>query len=49
MQDIAQQITDLRKNAVRREQEKKQLEDVVEQEKLVEIRSKSITVKQSFY
>lgn len=40
MQDIAQQITDLRKNAVRREQEKKQLEDVVEQDKLVEIRSK---------
>lgn len=40
MQDIAQQITDLRKNAVRREQEKKQLEDVVEQDKLIEIRSK---------
>lgn len=47
MQDIAQQITDLRKNAVRREQEKKQLEDVVEQEKLVEIRSKSTPVKES--
>ena len=42
MQDIAQQITDLRKAAVRREAEKKQLEDVVEQDKLVEIRSKSI-------
>ena len=40
MQDIAQQITELRRNAVRREQEKKQLEDVVEQDKLVEIRSK---------
>lgn len=39
MQDIAQQITELRKNAVRREQEKKQLEDVVEQDKLIEIRS----------
>ena len=42
MQDIAAQITELRKNSVRREQEKKELEDVVEQEKLVEIRSKSI-------
>jgi nucleosome binding factor SPN SPT16 subunit len=39
MQDIAQQITELRKNSVRREQEKKELEDVVEQDKLVEIRS----------
>lgn len=34
MADIAQQITDLRKNAVRKEQEKKELEDVVEQDKL---------------
>lgn len=41
MQDIAQQITDLRKNSVRREQEKKELEDVVEQDKLTEIRSMS--------
>ena len=41
MSDIAQQITELRKNAVRREQEKKELEDVVEQDKLIEIRSKS--------
>ena len=40
MQDIATQITDLRKNAVRREQEKKELEDVVEQDKLNVIRSK---------
>ena len=40
MQDIAQQITDLRKNAVRREQEKKELEDVVEQDKLQVIRSR---------
>ena len=39
MQDIAQHITDLRKNAVRREQEKKELEDVVEQDKLSVIRS----------
>ena len=39
MQDIANQITELRKNMVRREQEKKELEDVVEQEKLSEVRS----------
>ena len=44
MQDIAQQITDLRKNAVRREQEKKEMEDVVEQDKLTVIRSKYIGV-----
>ena len=41
MGTIAEQITNLRKNAVRREQEKKELEDVVEQDKLVEIRSES--------
>ena len=40
MQDIADQITELRKNMVRKEQEKKEMEDVVEQEKLVEIHSK---------
>lgn len=40
MQDIANQITELRKTATRREQEKKDMEDVVEQDKLVEIRSK---------
>lgn len=39
MQEISQQITELRKNSVRREQEKKELEDVVEQDKLSEIRS----------
>lgn len=39
MQDIAEQITELRKNMVRREQEKKEMEDVVEQDKLSEIRS----------
>lgn len=36
---VAQDITQLRKNALRREQEKKEMEDVVEQDKLVEIRS----------
>jgi nucleosome binding factor SPN SPT16 subunit len=40
MADIAQQITDVRKDTVRREQEKKQMEDVVEQDKLVEIRNR---------
>lgn len=37
---VAQDITELRKNALRREQEKKEMEDVVEQEKLVEIRNR---------
>lgn len=36
---VAQDITELRKNALRREQEKKEMEDVVEQDKLIEIRS----------
>lgn len=36
---IARDITELRKNALRKEQVKKQMEDVVEQDKLVEIRS----------
>lgn len=36
---VAQEITELRKNALRREQQKKEMEDVVEQDKLVEIRS----------
>ncbi|KAL9023725.1 MAG: hypothetical protein Q9196_007018, partial [Gyalolechia fulgens] len=40
METIAEQITNLRKNAVRREQEKKELEDVVEQDKLVEVRNR---------
>jgi Xaa-Pro aminopeptidase len=38
---VAQDITELRKNALRREQEKKEMEDVVEQDKLIEIRSSS--------
>lgn len=37
---VAQDITELRKTALRREQEKKEMEDVIEQDKLVEIRSK---------
>ena len=41
MDRIASEITELRKSATRREQEKKELEDVVEQDKLTVIRSKS--------
>ena len=41
MHDVSQQITDLKKNAARKEQEKKDMEDVVEQDKLVEIRSEA--------
>ena len=40
LQDIANQIANMKKDAVKREQEKKELEDVVEQDKLIEIRSK---------
>ncbi|RMZ81270.1 hypothetical protein DV737_g2619, partial [Chaetothyriales sp. CBS 132003] len=40
MAEITAQINELRKQATRREQEKKQLEDVVEQEKLIEIRNR---------
>ncbi|KAI9788773.1 MAG: FACT complex subunit spt16 [Peltula sp. TS41687] len=40
MQDISVQITELKKNALRREQEKKEMEDVVEQTKLIEIRNR---------
>lgn len=41
---IAQDITELRKTALRREQERKEMEDVVEQDKLVEIRSMSLSL-----
>jgi len=40
MEDITQQITELKKSSVRREQEKKQMEDVVEQDKLIEIKGR---------
>jgi nucleosome binding factor SPN SPT16 subunit len=40
LQDIANQIANMKKDAVKREQEKKEMEDVVEQDKLIEIRSK---------
>lgn len=39
--EIANQISNLKRDAVKKEQEKKDMEDVVEQDKLVEIRSKS--------
>jgi len=41
LQDIANQIGNMKKDAVKREQEKKEMEDVVEQDKLIEIRSES--------
>ena len=47
MQDISEEITELRKNAVRREQEKKEMEDVVEQDKLDQIRSKFLIFSES--
>ena len=40
MEEITKQITELKKSAVRKEQEKKELEDVVEQDKLVEMRNR---------
>ncbi|KAF2724711.1 FACT complex protein [Polychaeton citri CBS 116435] len=40
MKDIADQITEMKKSAVRKEQEKKDMEDVVEQDKLIEIRNR---------
>ena len=48
MKDIAEQITELRKSIVRREQEKKEMEDVVEQDKLSEMRSKYLAVFHDF-
>ncbi|KAK0614179.1 transcription elongation complex subunit [Immersiella caudata] len=38
--DIANQISNLKRDAVKKEQEKKDMEDVVEQDKLVEIRNR---------
>ncbi|KAK3953039.1 FACT complex subunit-domain-containing protein [Pseudoneurospora amorphoporcata] len=38
--DIANQIANLKRDAVKKEQEKKDMEDVVEQDKLVEIRNR---------
>ncbi|KAM3086959.1 FACT complex subunit spt16 [Clarireedia jacksonii] len=40
LQDIANQIGNMKRDAVKREQEKKDMEDVVEQDKLVEIRNR---------
>ncbi|KAG9232590.1 FACT complex subunit-domain-containing protein [Amylocarpus encephaloides] len=39
-QNIANEISNMKKEAVKKEQEKKELEDVVEQDKLVEIRNR---------
>jgi len=40
MADITEQITELKKSSNRREQEKKEMEDVVEQDKLTEIKNR---------
>ncbi|KAF2460299.1 FACT complex subunit-domain-containing protein [Lineolata rhizophorae] len=40
MDRISQQITELKKEAVRREQEKKQMEDVIEQDKLTTVKNR---------
>jgi nucleosome binding factor SPN SPT16 subunit len=40
MESNKDQITEMKKNAARREQEKKDMEDVVEQDKLIEIRNR---------
>lgn len=40
IEEITKQITDLKKDVVRREQEKKQMEDVVEQDKLVTLKNR---------
>lgn len=42
LQDISNQIGNMKKDATKREQEKKEMEDVVEQDKLIEIRSMSV-------
>lgn len=43
--DIANQISNMKRDAVKKEQEKKDMEDVVEQDKLVEIRSRLLSPK----
>ena len=40
MENVKEQITEMKKAAVRKEQEKKDMEDVVEQDKLIEIRNR---------
>lgn len=40
MEDVREQLTEMKKASVRKEQEKKDMEDVVEQDKLVEIRNR---------
>jgi len=40
MENVKDQITEMKKVSVRRDQEKKEMEDVVEQDKLVEIRNR---------
>lgn len=44
MSDVFRSIQDMKKNAVKKEMEKKELEDVVEQDSLIEVKSKVFDV-----
>jgi len=48
IESITRDITELKKDVVRREQEKKQMEDVVEQDKLIPLKSKCLPLFASF-
>ncbi|KAI0206769.1 FACT complex subunit SPT16 [Astrocystis sublimbata] len=48
-EEIANQISNIKKEATKKEQEKKDMEDVVEQEKLVEIRNRRPPVMDNVY
>ncbi|KAF2192426.1 SPT16-domain-containing protein [Zopfia rhizophila CBS 207.26] len=49
IENITRDITDLKKDVVRREQEKKQMEDVVEQDKLIPLKSRKPYVLDMIY
>jgi nucleosome binding factor SPN SPT16 subunit len=48
IESITRDITELKKDVVRREQEKKQMEDVVEQDKLIPLKSKCLLLSIDF-
>ncbi|KAH6666749.1 FACT complex subunit-domain-containing protein [Halenospora varia] len=48
-QEISNQIANMKKDAVKKEQEKKEMEDVVEQDKLVEIRNRRPAVMDNIF
>ncbi|EKD20925.1 uncharacterized protein L3040_005860 [Drepanopeziza brunnea f. sp. 'multigermtubi'] len=49
LQDIANQIANMKKDASKREAEKKEMEDVVEQDKLIEIRNRRPAVMDNIF